>query len=366
MTFNRDQPYNDLPDLPPTGELETKSVMRKTTAAARALAELKGSGEVLPDQVVLINSLVLQEARVSSEIENIVTTNDQLYRAMEYDPTASPEAKEVIRYREALLSGYNLVLTRPLSTNLFIEVATIIRKVEAQIRRIPGTRIGTPSGRVIYTPPEGETIIRDKLASLEQFIHSNEDLDPLVKLALMHYQFEAIHPFTDGNGRTGRILNILFLIHAGLLERPILYLSGYIIQNKDRYYEGLRRVTEEGAWEDWILYILDAVETTARDTRQKIWMIRRLIDSAVEVVQKNARGIYSRELIDEIFRRPYCKIGFVMESCGVTRQTASIYLQKLESLGLMKSMKAGREVYYVNQPLWQLYNTLAEPTTERT
>ncbi|HET6385065.1 MAG TPA: Fic family protein [Armatimonadota bacterium] len=354
MPFDPDRPYNDLPDLPPVVELETRAVTRRTTAAARALAELKGSGAVVPDQRVLINSLVLQEARASSEIENIVTTSDEIHRALEHDPMASSEAREVVRYREALWTGYEMLRTRPLSTNMFIEIASIIRQVDAQIRRNPGTRIQSSAGNVIYTPPDGENRLRAKLANLENFIHGSNDLDPLVKLAVLHYQFEAIHPFTDGNGRTGRILCILFLIHAGLLELPILYLSGYIIRNKNEYYQGLRKVTEQNAWESWLIYMLDAVESTARDTREKISGIQKLIDAAVERVRVEAPGIYSKELIEEIFRRPYCKIRFVQDACGVTRQTASTYLRKLESLGLLDMVAEGKEKYYVNRTLWQL------------
>lgn len=354
MAFDRERPFNQLPDLPPGLDLETRLVMRKTTAAARALAELKGSGGVIPDQTILINSVVLQEARASSEIENILTTNDDLHRAMEHDPAAGPEAKEVVRYREALWRGFELLSTRPLTTNLFVEIATSIRRVEAQIRSMPGTRIVTSSGEVLYTPPEGEKLIRDKLANLELFLHENGNLDPLVKLAVMHYQFEAIHPFTDGNGQTGRILNILFLVHTGLLDLPVLYLSGYIIRNKRAYYEGLRRITEEGAWEDWVLYMLDAIESTAKDTREKLWGIRQLMNHAIEVMQKEAPAVYSRELVEEVFRRPYCRIRFIQDACHVTRQTASTYLQRLESLGLIDATNAGRERYYVNRPLWQL------------
>lgn len=268
MSFDRERPYNDLPMLPPPGvELETKSVLKKSIAANRELAELKGAGDVIPNQDILISSIVLQEARLSSEIENIFTTNDEMYRAASPDlfAAADPHTKEVIRYREALWHGFQRLRERPLTTNLFIELMQLIKQTDDGIRRVPGTKIGNSrTGETIYTPPDGEGRLRDLLGNLETFLHADDGLDPLVKLAAAHYQFEAIHPFTDGNGRTGRIVNILYLVEQGLLELPVLYLSHYIIKNKSAYYDGLRRVTEEGAWEEWILYVLNAIETTAR------------------------------------------------------------------------------------------------------
>ena len=259
--FDRTRPFNDLPLLPPPVQLETPAVLKKVIGASRALAELKGAGHVIPNQAILINSIVLQEARLSSEIENIVTTNDELYRALDDErASTSAEAREVLRYREALWHGFETLKKKPLSTRLFVEIVRLIRKTNLDVRKVPGTRIVNNRGEVVYTPPEGEAAIRDKLADLERFIHADDGLDPLVKMAVVHYQFEAIHPFTDGNGRTGRILNILFLVERGLLELPVLYLSHYIIRNRPAYYAGLRSVTEEGAWEPWVLYMLDAVE----------------------------------------------------------------------------------------------------------
>lgn len=243
--FDRNLPYNDLPALPPAGEIETSAVLKKAISASRAMAELKGMAERMPNQAMLIDSLVLQEARASSEIENILTTNDEIFKAASDEALpASAEAKEVLRYRQALNHGFRQIKTRPLATGMFVEIAQLIKEAQFDIRSMTGTRIANSKGDTIYTPPEGETVIRDKLRELENFMHADDDLDVLVKMALVHYQFEAIHPFPDGNGRTGRILNILYLVDRGLLNLPVLYLSRYIIDHKAAYYEGLRRVTE--------------------------------------------------------------------------------------------------------------------------
>jgi Fic family protein len=351
-SFHRDKPYNDLPLLPPPVELETRAVLKKAIAAARELAELKGAGDVIPNQAILINGIVLQEARLSSEIENIVTTNDELYQAASEDLfNAGPHTKEVLRYREALWHGFHGLNVRPLSTNLFVDLVRIIKQTDIGIRRVPGTKIANSAGDVIYTPPEGESRLRDLLANLERFIHADDGMEPLVKLAVMHYQFEAIHPFTDGNGRAGRILNILFLVEGGLLDLPVLYLSHYIIRSKAAYYEGLRRVTEEGAWEDWVLYMLDAIEATARQTRERIFRIRDLMEETQRLARERAGTAYSKDLIELIFEHPYCKIRFVERAGLAKRQTASEYLRKLESIGLLRGARAGREVYYINNAL---------------
>ena len=277
------KPYNELPLLPPQVELETKETLKKAIAANKALANLNGLSSAMPNEDILVNGIVLQEARLSSEIENIVTTNDELYQAAADTKLAvSPETKEVLSYREALWHGFSAVNKRPLSTNLFIEIVSIIRGVDVGIRRVPGTMIvNTKTGKPIYTPPEGESLIREKLSNLERFIHADKDnIDPLIKLAILHYQFEAIHPFTDGNGRTGRIINILFLIEKQLLKKPILFLSHYILRTKSEYYAGLRSVTEKAAWHDWILYMLTAIETTAIETQEKIAAILASMEKA--------------------------------------------------------------------------------------
>ena len=353
--FDRNQPFNDLPALPPAGNLETAAVLKKAISASRALAELKGMAERMPNQAMLIDSLVLQEARASSEIENILTTNDEVYKAASDEALpASAEAKEVLRYRQALNHGFRQIKTRPLATGLFVEIAQLIKEMQFDVRRMPGTRIANSKGETIYTPPEGEAVIRDKLRELENFMHADDGLDVLVKMALVHYQFEAIHPFADGNGRTGRILNVLYLVDQGLLNLPVLYLSRYIIDHKAAYYEGLRRVTEEAAWQDWVLYMLDAIQQTSIRTHVQITEILALMEAVRERVQREAPGIYSKDLIEQIFRQPYCKIAFLERAGMGTRQTCAKYLRELEAMGILTGQKIGREVYFINTALFKL------------
>ena len=353
MKFERSHPYNDLPLLPPTVEMESKAVLKQAIAANRTLANLRGLAAQIPNQGVLINSIVLQEARLSSEIENIVTTNDELYRA-DADPEGKtdPHTKEILRYRQALYFGFREIARRPLTTNLFIDIVRIIKEVELGVRRVPGTSLKNVQGEVIYTPPEGEAVIRDKLSNLEQFIHAEDGIDPLVKMAVMHYQFEAIHPFEDGNGRTGRILNLLYLVEQKLLDIPVLFLSRYIIANRAEYYEGLRGVTERQDWETWILYMLRAVESTAQQTFDQVTRIRALIEQVREQVQQQAPAIYSKDLVEVIFKQPYTKIQFLVDAGIAKRQTASTYLQTLAGLGFLRAIKQGREMYYINDALF--------------
>jgi len=354
MPFDPHMPYNDLPLLPPSMDLETKAVLKKAIKANKALAELKGAGELIPDQSLLIQTIGLQEAKLSSEIENIVTTNDELYRAFaDEGHKTNPHTKEVLRYKDALWHGYKMIKqdNRPLATVLFQELFQIIKETSAGVRNTPGTKLANPFGEIIYTPPEGENIIRDKLANLETFLYAQDDIGPLIKLAVMHYQFEAIHPFTDGNGRTGRIINILYLIESGLLDIPILYLSRHIIDHKKDYYAGLRKVTEENEWEPWTLYMLDAIEQTAQATRERILAIRNLLNVAIEQVKRESPKIYSKDLLELLFRQPYCKIRFLEEAGIAQRQTASTYLRELERIGLVQSVKIGREHYFINHNL---------------
>lgn len=357
MSFDRTRPYNDLPLLPPQGvDLESKAILKQIVPTSRALAELKGAGNLIPNQGVLLTTLGLQEAKYSSEIENIVTTNDELYRAFADEGRfQDPATKEVLHYNQALWVGFEAVRAqRPLTTNLFEQLARTIKPSVSGVRKLPGTVIANSRQEVIYTPPAGESVIRNKLANLERFLYAQDDLDPLVKMAIMHYQFEAIHPFTDGNGRTGRILNILYLIESGLLDIPVLYLSRYIIENKNDYYLGLRRVTEEGAWEDWILYMLKAVEQTALATHIKVTAIRGVMHQVGEKVRAELPSIYRKELIELLFRQPYCKISFVTEAGLGTRQTASKYLRQLERIGVLRGFKRGNEWYYINLPFFEL------------
>jgi Fic family protein len=358
MTFDPDCPYNELPVLPPKAEVETRAVLKKAISAARAVAELKGVGGVIPNQALLVNTLVLQEARASSEIENIVTTNDALFRAMASSAGATdPATKEVLRYREALWQGFNRIKKNArLNADLFVNLVQTIKEDALGIRNRLGTVIGNARTReVIYTPPEGERVIHRMLDELERFIHAADTLDPLVKLALVHYQFEAIHPFFDGNGRTGRLINILFLIHKGLLDLPVLYLSKYIIDRKPEYYRRLRRVTENGEWEAWVLYLLEALENTSVFTRQRILAIRKLLDETLELAKRKLPArVYSKDLIELIFHQPYTKGQFVVEAGLAERQTAAEYLKELEGIGVLVPRKVGRENLYLNVKLYEL------------
>lgn len=356
--LNRNKPYNDLPLLPPKAELENSKILKKAIGANKALAELKGMAKTIPNQTILINTLPLQEARTSSEIENVLTTNDQLFEAFASKTRESdPQTKEVLRYKEALWEGYNKLNEKNLlTTNLFIRIFQKIKETTAEVRNTPGTKITTTSGEVIYTPPEGENVIREKLFNLEEYINNNDEkTDPLIRLAVIHYQFEAIHPFTDGNGRTGRIINILYLLHQKLLELPVIYLSRYIIENKDDYYQLLRLVTEKSEWTPWISYILDGVLFTAEATVNKIIEIKTLLDKTlIDLKQKLSGRIYSKELIELLFTQPYCKVEFVVNAGIAKRQTAAGYLKEIEKTGLLKSKKVGKEMLYLNLPLFEL------------
>jgi Fic family protein len=363
MHFDPNKPYNQLPNLPPKAELETAIVLKAVTRAGRALAELKGRTHTIPNPTILLNTIVLQEAKLSSEIENIFTTNDELYRGLSVNGNGtgenlSPQAREVLHYREALWHGMNALRDRPfLSTNLAIEIVYIIKQNKAAIRNLPGTKVqNATTGEVIYTPPQGEDLIRRKLANLERFANdSSHDLDPLTRMAATHYQFEAIHPFFDGNGRAGRILIILHLMMHRLLEMPILFLSRFIIEHKTQYYHRLRGVTERAEWEDWILYMLEAVENTAHDTTVKILAIRDLLAETLEKAKRVLpKTTFSKELIELIFEQPYCKIRFVEKAGIAKRLTATKYLRDLEKAGLVRAQKRGTELIFINHHLWRL------------
>jgi len=358
MTFDPRQPYNDLPPLPPPVEVETKAVLKKAIAANRALAELKGRGALIPNQSMLINTLVLQEAKASSEVENIITTNDALFLAMAASGgSVDPATKEVLHYREALWNGFNRVRKgNRLNADLLVDVVRTLTLDKRGIRNEPGTVIGNRiTGEIVYSPPEGEGLIRRKLDELENFLHAADGMDPLVKLALAHYQFEAIHPFFDGNGRTGRILNILYLVAEQLLDLPVLYLSKRIIDQKGEYYRLLRAVTESGGWEAWVLYMLEAVEATAQMTLQRILAIRALLDETLVLAKsKLPARVYSKELIELIFRQPYTKGQFIVDARLAERQTAAEYLKELEKIRVLKSHKSGKENLYLNVKLYEL------------
>lgn len=359
MPFDRSRPHNDLPPLPPQADLETKPVLRATIGAARALAELKQAGELVPNQSVLVNTIPLLEAQVSSEIENIVTTTDKLFRLASNERlSADPATKEALRYRTALNNGFRAIRNCPLNTNTALDICRTIRNIDVDIRATPGTFIGNAgTGKVLYTPPEGPDRIRTMLANWERFIHEATETDPLIRLAVMHYQFEAIHPFTDGNGRTGRVLNILFLIQEGLIELPVLYLSRYILRNRPRYYRLLRSVTEEQAWEPWLLYMLEAVERTAQWTTHKVRAIRSLLDETCTFVREQQPKIYSRELVEAVFVQPYCRIGNLVDAGIAKRQTASVYLKALAEIGVLREEKAGRDKLFLHPRFLRLLTT---------
>lgn len=350
-----DRPYNTLPLLPPKVELETKAVLKQCIAARVALAELKQAAELIPNQAVLINTLPLLEACASSEIENIVTTTDQLFRHLRSEEQADPATKEALRYSRALFEGVRTLAQHPLATRTAEEVCSQIRGVEMKVRRVPGTALahGT-TGKVIYTPPEGESVLRNLLANWERFLHNETSLDPLIRMAVGHYQFEAIHPFTDGNGRTGRVLNSLFLIQENLLTLPILYLSRYVIQNKADYYRLLLQVTRESDWEPWLLYLLKGVEETAAWTTAKIAAIRALAEHTTDYVRDRLPKIYSHELVALIFELPYCRIGSLAEAGIAKRQTASQYLKQLVEIGVLAEAVAKKEKLFIHPKLMQL------------
>ncbi|MDH7784835.1 Fic family protein [Ochrobactrum sp. 19YEA23] len=356
MRFRPDNPYNDLPSLPPREDIETKAVLKACIAARAALAELRVSGQLIPNQSVLINSIPLLEAQASSEIENIVTTTDRLFRfANESGDQADPATKEALRYRTALSEGFQSLRDRPVSTSTAIAVCRRIKGVDLDIRSTPGTALmNEATGTVIYSPPEGQELLRSKLANWERYIHEADEIDPLVRLAVMHYQFEAIHPFIDGNGRTGRILNLLYLVDKGLLDIPVLYLSRYIIDNKSDYYNRLLAVTTEEAWEPWILYMLEAVRDTAEWSTARIHAIRDLLDQSAQRIRRDLPKLYSRELAEVIFVNPYCRIRDLVQAGIAKRQSASIYLKALTDHGLLQEIKAGRENLYVNPALLAL------------
>ena len=356
MTWRPDQPYNDLPALPPDREqVESRAVLKACIPARAALAELRQAGELLPDQGLLINLLPMLEARDSSEIENIVTTTDELFRHAAHEGAADPATREALRYRTAMHQGFRQLGTQPLCTATAVELCATIKDRPMDVRKVPGTIIGNQTtGEVIYTPPEGERVIRDLLGDWERFLHAEDDLDPLIRMAIAHYQFEAIHPFVDGNGRTGRILNVLYLVERGLLTLPILYLSRYIVHSKADYYRLLLGVTRDGAWEPWIVYMLQGVEQVAQWTCRKIAAIRALMTQTSDHVQARLPRIYSHELMQTIFEQPYCRIGTLVDKGVAKRQTASVYLKQLAEIGVLREESVGREKLFVHPKLMQL------------
>ncbi|MGB5626795.1 MAG: Fic family protein [Woeseiaceae bacterium] len=349
--FDPSLPFNALPDLPPAAsQIETTEILKHCINARVALAELKQAAELIPNSAVLVNALPLLEARASSEIENIVTTTDKLFEFADIaEDRADAATKEALRYRTALYEGTKMVQRGMLTTDMAIQICSTVKGIELDIRSDPGTTLNSRlSGEVIYTPPVGQKLLIDKLDNWAEFMHSNTEFDPLVRMAVQHYQFEAIHPFSDGNGRTGRILNILFLVQHGLLDSPILYLSRYIIQNKAAYYRLLQNTTREQDWTPWILFILDGVEQTCTWTTDKIKSIRELMQHTGEFVQSRVPKVYSWEFVELLFKQPYCRIGNLVDAGIAKRQTASVYLKQLCELGVLKEVKSGRENIFVH------------------
>lgn len=349
------QPFDTLPLLPPAVELETRPVLKACIRARAALAGLNQAAELIPNPAMLINTLPLLEARASSEIENIVTTTDKLFQHVNGDEQADSATKEALRYRTALLTGYQSLAHKPLNTGTAEIVCSRIKGVDMTVRRVPGTALAhEATGVVIYTPPVGEARLRELLANWERFLHNEQELDPLVRMAAGHYQFEAIHPFTDGNGRTGRVLNSLFLIQEGLLGLPILYLSRAIIARKADYYRLLLDVTRKEAWEPWLLFLLAAVEETASWTTAKIAAIRGLAEHTQGVVRNRLPKFYTHELVQLIFEQPYCRIGNVVEANIAGRQAASRYLKALASIGILEERTVGKEKLFIHPKLMRL------------
>lgn len=359
MAYNKNTPFNDLPNLPPADFVESPEILRHLAKAARHLGELEGLCASLPDPQLLINTIVLQESKDSSAIENIVTTQDELYKAATEEGTASHAAKEVLSYMEALYAGLEKMKMQKnlLLTNTMVEIVQTIRQNKSGIRNTPGTALKNAiNGEVIYTPPCCEDVLREKLAGLEQFINDPDSspLDPLVKMAFIHYQFEAIHPFVDGNGRTGRIVNALYLVQQELLSQPVLYLSSYIVKYKTEYYQLLRGVTEKNNWNDWVMYLLTALIETAQLTTKKIRSMLLLKDEFEKQMKQTLSSSFSYELLRLMFTLPYLKIELLEKKGIAHRQTASTWLKKLTEAQILKPQKIGRTTYYINYRLMDL------------
>lgn len=355
-TFNRKIPYNDLPLLPPKVDIETKKILRKAISAGRVLAQLNGTLINMPNPTLFLDTIYLHEAKASSEIENIITTNDELYKSLAAGrKEENPATKEVLNYKEALWLGLKQLKKKPfITTNLCIKIVQCIKQNTAAIRNTPGSALSNSRGETIYTPPTGEAIIRKKLANLEKFINEDETTEPLIKMALMHYQFEAIHPFSDGNGRTGRILMLLYLKLSGLLQTPAIYLSEYIIKHKADYYKKLRAVTEKNEWESYILFMLDMIEVTATKGLERLNKIAATMNKTANEIKMKLPKIYSKDLIEILFRLPYTKRQHLIDANIGNAKTVGSYLQALAENGFLKSEKVGKEKLYLNPRLLKI------------
>lgn len=349
MSWSPQTPFNELPPLPPRGiDLEPKQVLKATVKARTALATLAQAGQLLPNPNILIHAVPLLEAQASSEIENVVTTADELFKYVG-SGGGDHATKEALRYRRALFAGVESIRNRPLTSATAARICSELQGREVAIRAVPGTRIVNPTTRqVVYAPPEGADLIRENLSAWERFVHAEDDLDPLVRMAVAHYQFQAIHPFHDGNGRTGRVINILMLIEAGLLHDPILYLSRAILARKNDYYRLLLAVSADGAWIEWVLYMLDVVRDSAASTTRKIGAIRTCQEDIAERARGATPGGRDAQFLAVLFEQPYCRINTVADRCDVSRQTASSWLHALVEAGLLSDVKVGRELLFVN------------------
>lgn len=346
--------------LPPDADLETKAVLKKLPAAHRRLAELKGVSSTIPNESILINTLTLQEAKDSSAIENIITTHDELYKAQLFeDFFSNASAKEVNNYAEALKTGFQMIRKQKiLKSSHILTIQQILEQNDAGYRKLPGTAlVNEATGQTVYTPPQGYDSVVELMDNLITFINDSElyPADPLIKMAVIHHQFESIHPFYDGNGRTGRIINILYLVLNELLDLPILYLSRYIIRHKNDYYRLLQKVRDTGDWEEWVLYMLDGVEQTAKETIVLISNIRNLMQDYKNRIRKELPKLYSQDLLNNLFRHPYTKIEFLMDELMVSRPTATKYIELLAENGFLEKEKIGRSNFYINTPLYQLF-----------
>jgi Fic family protein len=351
--------------LPPKQKLETEDVLREVARAHRKLAELKGRAAAIPNQGILIDTLALQEARASSEIENIITTQDEMFQAMLFPeaPDNGP-AKEVALYSEALKCGWDLMRKqqRLLTSNTIVRMFRILKRTTGGFRQTPGTELKNDrTGETVYVPPQNKLEIEAHMTALERFINDDSlsSLDPLVKMALIHHQFESIHPFPDGNGRIGRIVNVLYLTRVELLDIPILYLSRYITKNKSDYYRLLQAVRDDGAWEEWILYMLRGVAETSAQTLALIQGIAELMRSYKQRMRAELPNLYSQDLLNNLFRHPYTRIEYVQDDLGISRQTASKYLDKLTAAGFVEAQQFGKNKYFINRPLVNLFLRVA-------
>jgi len=347
---------SQVPLLPPDMELtETKAVLRKEAEARQALAELSGFAYTIPNQNILINAIALQEAKESSAIENIVTTQDELYRTLAVKaPTVDSSTKEVINYREAIYKGYDNIKKRKLiSVSDICKIQETIVENNAGIRKLPGTSlVNDTTNEIIYTPPQDYDEICHLLNNFCEYL--NNDEKSLWKMAILHYQFETIHPFYDGNGRTGRIINILYLLLKEHIDTPILYLSSYILKNKNAYYALFQEVSEKNIWENWILYILNGIEETSRQTLKKVKSVKSLLELTLEKIKEQCPKIYSKELVEIIFENPYSKIDFLVKKLNINRKTASKYLKELEEKNYLSHLQTRKEILYINNDLMRI------------